>query len=155
MTHYEYGRYIAKIYRSFQIFLKVRLEEVGLRPLEFRILLWLLHANEANQEELAEGLGVDKSVIARMVSSLMKKGYLTREVNPKDRRAYCLYRTEKAELFDGEMEEILNEWESIILEKVPTEQRDQFSELLKMVSTFSFKTVKEIQQGENDESKRK
>ena len=146
MTHYEYGRYIAKIYRSFQIFLKVRLEDVELRPLEFRILLWLRHANGVKQEELAEGLGVDKSVITRMVSSLMQKNYLTREVNQKDRRAYCLYRTEKARLFDGEMEDILNEWESIILEKVPSAQRDQFSELLKLVSTFSFKAVKEIQQ---------
>ncbi len=146
MTHYEYGRYIAKIYRSFQIFLKVRLEDVGLRPLEFRILLWLRHANGAKQEELAEGLGVDKSVITRMVSSLMQNGYLTRVVNQKDRRAYCLHRTEKAGLFDGEMEEILNEWESIILEKVPMTQRDQFSELLKLVSTFSFKAVREIQQ---------
>jgi DNA-binding MarR family transcriptional regulator len=146
MIHYQYGRYIAKIYRSFQMFLKVRLEEAGLRPLEFRILLWVLHEDGAKQEDLAEGLGVDKSIITRMVKSLMQKGYLTREVNKMDRRAYCLHRTVKAEAFDGEMRAILDEWESIILTEVPEAERMRFSELLKLVSGFTMETVKEIRQ---------
>lgn len=146
MTHYQYGRYISCVYRSFQKFLKIRLMDVDLRPLEFRVLLILVHRDGASQEEIAEGLTIDKSVIARVAKSLIQNGYIVRKVNQEDRRAYCLFRTLKAIEFDETMMAILEEWEDIILEKVPEEERDHFSELMKDVFFHTKLTVKKIQQ---------
>ena len=146
MTQYQYGRYISGVYRSFQKFLKMRLMDVDLRPLEFRVLLILVHRDGVSQEEIAEGLTIDKSVIARVVKSLIQNDYIVRKVNEEDRRAYCLFRTSKAIEFDETMIEILEEWEEIILEKVPEEERDRFSELMKDVFIHTKLTVKKIQQ---------
>ena len=146
MTHYQYGRYIAGVYRSFQQFLKVRLAEIDLRPLEFRVLLYLIHHDGANQEEIADWLCVDKSVVARMVKRMVEHDYVTRSVNEQDRRAYRLFRTEKASAYQPEMVGILEEWEGIILEKVPEDERDHFSELMKGVFEHTRMTVKTFRQ---------
>lgn len=146
MTHYQYGRYISGVYRSFQKFLKIRLIDVDLRPLEFRVLLILVHKDGASQEEIAEGLTIDKSVIARVAKNLIQNDYIVRKVNEEDRRAYCLFRTEKAKTFDKTMKTILEEWEEIILQKVPEDERDRFSELMQEVFVHTKQTVKQIQQ---------
>lgn len=144
MTHYQYGRYIAGVYRAFQQFLKFRLAETDLRPLEFRVLLYLIHHDGANQEELADWLCVDKSVVARMVKRMVANSYVTRRVNEQDRRAYQLFRTERAIAYEPEMVEILEEWEGIILEKVPADERDHFSELMRGVFQHTRMTVQEL-----------
>jgi DNA-binding MarR family transcriptional regulator len=120
--------------------------DVDLRPLEFRVLLILVHRDGVSQEEIAEGLTIDKSVIARVVKNLIQNDYIVRKVNEEDRRAYCLFRTSKAIAFDETMMAILEEWEEIILEKVPEEERDRFSELMKDVFAHTKLTVKKIQQ---------
>lgn len=145
MSHYQYGRYLSGVYRAFQKFLKIRLADVDLRPLEFRILLILVHRDGASQEEIADGLSIDKSVIARMVKDLIRSDYIVRKVNEEDRRAYCLFRTPKAVAFDETMMAILEEWEDIILEKVPMKERDRFAELMQNVFAHTKQTVKKIQ----------
>lgn len=146
MTYYQYGRYISGVYRSFQKFLKIRLSDVDLRPLEFLVLLVLVYVDGASQEEVAENLTIDKSVIARVVKNLTQRDYLVRKVNEEDRRAYCLFRTSKAIALEETMMSILEEWEDIILERVPELERDRFSELMKDVFVHTKMTVKKIQQ---------
>lgn len=155
MTHYQYGRYISGVYRAFQMFLKSRLVEWDMRPLEFRILLYLIHNDGASQEQIAEAISVDKSVIARMVKDLIADGYIARKVNERDRRAYQLFRTERAKEFQATMMMILEEWEAIILEEVPEDEREHFSDLMRRVFEHTQQTVREIRQEGNHESERK
>ncbi len=49
-----------------------------------------------SQQQVADMLKVDKATMARMVDCLVQKEYISRVVNPKDRREYFIEMTEKA-----------------------------------------------------------
>ncbi len=146
MTHYQYGRYIAGIYRASQKYWKMQLVDTDLRPVDFQILISLRHHDGSSQEDLVHWMFIDKSVVARAVKHLIEGGYVTRKVNEQDRRAYQLFRTEKAIAFDPEMERILNEWEGIILEALPEDEQEHLGDLLKGVFMHTGSTVRRIRQ---------
>ena len=43
------------------------------------------------------GISHEKSVVAKAIAKLIAAGYITREQNPKDKRAFNLFPTEKAQ----------------------------------------------------------
>lgn len=51
-----------------------------------------------SQEDLVKQLRIDKGAVAKSVRDMVEKGYVSREQNAQDKRAYCLYPTEKAKL---------------------------------------------------------
>lgn len=50
-----------------------------------------------SQEELAKAMRIDKGAVAKAIKDMETKGYVRREQNPQDKRAYCLLLTDRAE----------------------------------------------------------
>jgi DNA-binding MarR family transcriptional regulator len=76
---------------------KKRLKPLGLTTNEGNILLSIFNCKAVvNQDYLADQLDIDKTIISRAVSSLETKGFVTREIDASDRRAYQLLLTAKA-----------------------------------------------------------
>ena len=61
-------------------------------------ILILLEASEENcsQQYISNLLKIDKASMVRVIDYLVKKGYIRRGVNPKDRREHHICLTEKA-----------------------------------------------------------
>ncbi|MCT4564340.1 MAG: MarR family transcriptional regulator [Maledivibacter sp.] len=115
------GKNLFTVQRYFKIFLNHRLKEHGLNGAQFMILLILTRQDGVSQESLNERLQFDKGFIAKVAKSLEKDGYIIREVNDKDRRAYKLFLTDKAKGLKSMMFEILDEWDSTLLDGVSDE----------------------------------
>lgn len=60
-------------------------------------------------KEVAEVLQIEKSSMSRTVDSLVKKGYIIRQVSTKDRRYVMLYLTEKGQQHYERIENNMNE----------------------------------------------
>ncbi len=51
-------------------------------------------------DQIRNILHVDRSSIAKTIRPLLSEGYIRREVNPEDKRAYKIFLTEKGRAID-------------------------------------------------------
>lgn len=83
-----------------------------------------------SQEELAKAMRIDKGAIAKAVKDMCAKGYVYREPNPHDRRAYCLFPTEKSKQISECGEKHYEEFHKRLTEGMSDEEVEQFKVLL-------------------------
>lgn len=66
-------------------------------PEQWAILNRLWEREDISPKELAELTSKDQPTTVRMLSKLEKKGFITRQVNPDDNRAYLIHLTSKGQ----------------------------------------------------------
>lgn len=110
------GRLVSILYRKNQIYLNAALKPLDITAAELPILLHLYNFNHVSQEELSTYLMIDKAATARGVQSLIKKGYIKKEKDPNDRRAYQVYLTESAIAIKHKIYEKLDAWTQYLTE---------------------------------------
>ena len=86
---------IAHIYRSHIAYMAKELEPYRVGNGQFEFLLLLYHKDSVSQETLAKILEVSKATSARAIQNLEKEGYVYRERDESDLRAYRVYLTDK------------------------------------------------------------
>jgi DNA-binding MarR family transcriptional regulator len=85
----------AHIYRSYLAYMVKELEAYKVGSGQFEFLLVLYHEDGVSQETLAKLLKVSKATSARAIQSLEEEGYVYRERDETDLRAYRVYLTDK------------------------------------------------------------
>jgi DNA-binding MarR family transcriptional regulator len=129
---------IVHIYRTNLAYMAKELEEYRVRSGQFEFLLYLYHEDGVSQETLAKFLKVSKATSARAVQSLEKEGYIIRQRDEKDQRAYKVYLTEKGK----EMREIifkkLNSFKDILFSDFTLEEKEIFRLLIRKASIKLF-----------------
>jgi len=95
---------IAHIYRSNVAHMAKELEAYRVGSGQFEFLLFLYHKDGVSQETIAKTLKVSKATSARAIQSLEEEGYVYREKDESDLRAYKVYLTEKGK----EMRDIIS-----------------------------------------------
>lgn len=106
----EMGRSFEILHRRAQVLIMTACEHLGLSYSEYVLLLQILIAEGKNQEELADALGLDKSMIAKTLISLERKNLVYRELAVNDRRFKCVFPTALAQSHQPFLEEILEKW---------------------------------------------
>ncbi|MFB5066118.1 MAG: MarR family winged helix-turn-helix transcriptional regulator [Candidatus Wallacebacter cryptica] len=96
-------------------------------------LLELYYQGGVSQEELSRLLNIDGANTTRAVRKLEQEGYVRREQNPQDRRAYQIFLTEKALALKPEIFQLIRNWEDTLLQNLSEEERAVFSTLLKRI----------------------
>lgn len=99
--------YANNIIRSARELINEELQELNLSSSEGNILLHLLTQNRYfRQDDLVEQLDISRPAVSRALESLEKKGYITREKEPFDKRVNWVTPTEKAHQIGPVVEEI-------------------------------------------------
>ncbi len=83
-----------------------------------------------SQEQLTKNMHIDKSNVARGLTSLAEKDYVTRLTNPSDNRYILLYPTEKAMEIYGQLREIIKRERAFLMEGFSEEEEKQLVALL-------------------------
>ena len=86
---------ISHIYRSHMAYMAKELEDYRIGSGQFDFLMVLYHGDGISQETLAKTLKVSKATSARAIQSLENEGYVYRQRDESDLRAYRVYLTEK------------------------------------------------------------
>lgn len=110
---------------------------------QHQYLLTLYHHNGISQEELSKKLGFDKGTTARAVKKLVDNGYIIREVDENDKRAFKLHITEKAKEYKIELFKIVDEWEATLLENISEEHRQVIRNAMMTMGNIAIEKVKE------------
>lgn len=135
------GRYISILYRHAQVYISSRMKPYNIGSGQYSFLLVLYRNDGISQEELSDQLMIDKGTTARAIEKLEKAGYVVREKNPRDRRAYNVYITDKARELQPVLYEKMLSWTDILLEDLSLEEKDMLYVILrKMVNSAKLHT---------------
>lgn len=121
------------IYRCTQVYIDKKFEKFNLTIGTYPYLL-VLNKNEGiSQNEISRELNVDKAMSARSIKKLIELGYVRKEENKEDIRAYKLYITDKAKNIIPELIEILDDWTDILVQGNDKEKIESSLDFLESV----------------------
>jgi len=117
--HWFVHRYLAR-----------RLEANGLTSRQFRFLKYLLQHDSVHQERIAAALMVDRAIGTRTVRDLIEAGYVARERDPDDRRAYLITLTARGRATAPLVGEVVSELHDALLAGLSEEEQTTLLALL-------------------------
>ncbi|MBE6128901.1 MAG: MarR family transcriptional regulator [Erysipelotrichaceae bacterium] len=107
-----------KIGRMGIAYAKERVNDQELSTVQYKVCITIYNNPGLSQDAVARDLGMDKSSIAKLISKLMDEEIVRRDVNPRDRREYQLYLTEKGTAMTEEFLHYMFEWETSLCRNV-------------------------------------
>lgn len=136
------GKLISCLYRYSQMYLQNQLEQYNIGSGQFSFLRALFHRDGIHQEDLVQSLNIDKATCTRAIKKLVKEGYVIKQRDVNDRRAYKIFLTEKARTIESVLDEISLKWKAILLSGFTKEEQKVVMTLLKkMVDNASLERV--------------
>lgn len=139
------GRLVSILYRKNQVYLNTVLKPLDLTASELPILIYLCHHDGVSQEELSAFMSIDKASTARVVQSLLKKGFLRKDRNPSDRRANKVFLTELAVQSEAKIKILLQQWNSFLTDGMDEQSvNTMFAVLENMVEKVETAKFKEM-----------
>ncbi|HKJ00725.1 MAG TPA: MarR family transcriptional regulator [bacterium] len=110
-----------------------RAEQVGLTRAQWSVVAHLYRQEGVNQATLADWLDIKQITLARLADRLEAAGWLERRPHPGDRRAKCVYLTDKAHAQVEQMRTLADEVQEEALHGVSPEHRALLIDLLLQV----------------------
>lgn len=121
---------ISILYRKSHIWLNNGCAGYDLTAAQAVVILIVCDFSVLTQDDITKRLSLDKSVIAKTVTKLVKTGFLVRTTNAKDKRTFDIRPTQKAlNVYPFIKKEIENCFQRMTQQMTETE-RDEFRRLL-------------------------
>jgi len=117
------------LYRITQAYSDEALKKYELSSGTYPFLMKLNEKEGISQNQISKELSVDKAMSARSISKLIDLGYIRKENDETDSRAYKLYLTDKAKEIIPDIQDIINNWIDFITEDFEEEEKDQIVRL--------------------------
>jgi DNA-binding MarR family transcriptional regulator len=111
-----------------------RLAPLGLHVRQFGLLTVLATEGPRSQQDLVEWTRLDRTTMVALVDSLEERGYVRRERNPDDRRAYLLQLTPEGRRMQVRAGKVMLGAEDELLGSLNQSERQQLRELLAKVA---------------------
>lgn len=115
---------ISYIYRSHVAYMAKELEDYRVGSGQFEFLMYLYHKDGVSQETIAKALKVSKATSARAIHSLEIEGYVFRQKDENDLRAYKVYLTEKGKEMRDNIFKKLDSFAEILLSDFTYEEKE-------------------------------
>ena len=143
----KFMKTLNNISRSQAIYRHNRISATDLQTGHYAFVLAICRSPGRSQEDLARELCINKSTVARNLTALEEKGYISRTPLPNDRRQFSVYPTEKMLAVLPEIKKASNEWMTLLSEGIDQEELEIFNSVLERMQ----KRAREIisQQEEN------
>ena len=109
------------------------MEPLGLKGIHAWLCVTICAQPGASQDQIVRKLWFDKSTIARQLELLENMGLVERRPSETDKRALCVYPTEKMLALQPGLRQAMESSESFLLEALEPEERTQLIELLRKI----------------------
>jgi MarR family transcriptional regulator for hemolysin len=105
-------------------------EASGLTRAQWHLIAVVARNPGVTQRTIAEALEVREITAGRLVDRLCDEGYLRRDANPSDRRAYCVYLTPAAQPLLNKLDDLAKVHETWIFAGFEPEDLEKLDALL-------------------------
>ncbi|MGA1821053.1 MAG: MarR family winged helix-turn-helix transcriptional regulator [Thermoplasmatota archaeon] len=130
------GKYMSVLLRTAHSMIARDLLEFGIGSGQHMFLLSLNRSDGVKLDTLTKRLMVDKATTTRAVSKLEKMGYVRREVDPSDKRAYLVYMTPEGRSVIPRVRQTLKEVMDMQTSDLSDQEKAELTRiLLKMVES--------------------
>lgn len=109
---------------------KEKLEALGISNGHAIYLVHICATPGMTQEQLTRQLYIDKSNVARKVAGMEEAGLVERRPSAQDKRAFCLYPTDKALSLLPQISAVYNDWDDYLAQALEPEELEVFCRLL-------------------------
>lgn len=109
-------------------------EASGLTRAQWSLIGVVARFPGATQRTVAEELEVREITAGRLVDRLCEEGYLRRDANPNDRRAYCVYLTPAAEPLLAKLDDLARIHEARIFAGFEADALEKLDTLLDRIA---------------------
>lgn len=133
---------ISTIYRKINIWKNEKAAPFGLSAAQVPIVILVCKENGISQNDVVEQMALEKSVVAKSIGKLIASGFLTRQTNPKDKRAYDLFPTEKAREIYPTLVQQGQECMNLLTTGLSIREKEQLSKLLDKLLENTFTEFK-------------
>jgi DNA-binding MarR family transcriptional regulator len=103
----------------------------GAQPRDYVVLGVLAEDNACSQQDLAERLGINRTIMVKLIDRLEAADYVTRKRNPDDRRSYGLSVTEAGRKAMQDMEPALAQSEQRFTSALRAGEQQRLNSLLR------------------------
>lgn len=124
---------IAQIHRQDFQYRSAKFEPLGLKACHGKYLKIICDSPGICQEELTAHMVVNKSNIARQVAALEEAGFVERRGCSQDKRKVRLYPTEKTLALHHEILDVLDSWQTHLLQDLTQEDQKMLTSLLERI----------------------
>lgn len=121
---------ISILYRKSHIWLNAGCTQHNLTAAQAVVIMIVCDFDTLTQDQITKRLSLDKSVIAKTVTKLEERGFLTRSTNAKDKRTYDIRPTETARAVYPLIRDQVEDCFRRMTQTMTKEQRDTFRNLL-------------------------
>lgn len=94
----EIRKHMRRITKMAQTYTAKALQDIDLSPSQMQALRIISFHDNISQQELASHLGIDKAAVARIITALEEKGYISRCTDPSDGRVKRVTATEAGQV---------------------------------------------------------
>ena len=118
------------ISRSQAIYRQNKISAEDLQGCHYAYVLIICRDPGRSQEELAQELCVNKSTVARNLTYLEEKGYISRNALPNDKRQFAVFPTDKMLAVLPRIKQASADWIALLEEDIPKEELAVFDSVL-------------------------
>ncbi|MFY9901166.1 MAG: MarR family transcriptional regulator [Trichococcus sp.] len=131
---------LSKLSKMYRAEVKTEMSDSDFSPNELDLITFLSNNEMDTSKEIADSLGLSKSLIARSVDSLVAKGFLETRVDETDRRYIHLVLTDQAKSIAERLRNRRKQFIASMTEGISQEQFAQFEWALeKMIANVERK----------------
>lgn len=109
-------------------------ESCGLTVAEWRVLAQLANESPASVRKLAEHAWVDRAEVSRAAASLVRRGYVKRRDNPRDRRSALLSCTDEGLDVYKKIRPLRAEFHRSMTRHLKPEEAEKMEEVLAIIA---------------------
>lgn len=104
-----------------------RIRQAGISDTEHRICAFMYFHTDACQDTVAHAMGLDKTTVAKVLSTLEAKGMILRAPNPLNRRKNILSITAAGKDAVSDVVSIYDDWFRQVVSCLSAQEQEQFS----------------------------
>lgn len=142
------NQYVGIYRRAELFFIRTRLGQYGLAPLEGKVLL-RLDRGGCGQEELGGFFDVDKGRMAKILSALEERQLICRGVNEQNRRQKLVSLTPDGGQMVENIKKVFEEWDEACFFGFSEEERQMYTDFIRRIAE-NVAECRHTQGGNND-----
>lgn len=127
------NRYKTEINKDFRKYAESVLKEYGFTVVNLKYLFIIERNQGINLNEIATELNIDKAMVTRGIKKLVDLGYVNKNQDENDTRAYKLTLSDKGNQILNSLRGIFKEWFDKVTHDFSDEERTIYIKLMKKV----------------------